>query len=64
MKYAIVDEKSKPDNTSVPMIKGNMARLTLYRKCDFSALSRMNSKVERTRLPIGSSCRRQLSFER
>ena len=39
MKYATVDENSNPDNTTVPIIRGKIARLAWYKTCDFSALS-------------------------
>jgi hypothetical protein len=52
MKYATVDENNKPESTSVPMIKGRIARLMLYTTFDFCALSRMTSNVERTRVAM------------
>jgi hypothetical protein len=55
MKYATVDEKSNPDKTTVPIIKGRMARLAWYSTCDFSALSLTASYVDTTRLAIDTA---------
>jgi hypothetical protein len=52
MKYATADEKSNPESKIVPMMNGNIARLTLYSNCDFSALSRITLIDEMTRLAI------------